>query len=159
MIGNPDYNYDDDTSDEDDNIPVRSSAPVILPTTTVTTATAITTTATATATTRATNSISTSNAPAALQRLPSVSSLSCLSPQIWDVPWVPKIGRYHGLVSAELLAETVYDIAVDNVPIPKLEIRGKDVDALVILFKELLAQAAAQGDFTEILSPDRSFFM
>ena len=69
------------------------------------------------------------------------------------------VGHYHGLFSPKLLSECVYDIATDDVVPEKLEIRGKDVAELVTTFKELLAQAAAGGDFTNILSPKRSFLM
>ncbi len=92
------------------------------------------------------------NVPLALQYLP---SLSYLPPQIWSASWVPRSGRYCGFFLAGLLAETVYDIVVDVVvPLPKFELRGKDVEDLVVLFKDLLAQAAVQGDFTENYLPN-----
>jgi hypothetical protein len=138
-----------------------SSTMTASPTATTSRATAATASISATNPMAASASVAapTTNVSRALQRLPSVSSASYLPSQIWNVPWVPTVGRYVGLFSPELLAESVYDVATHGSSLPKLEIRGKDVADLVISFKELLRQAAAQGDFTEVLSPDRSFLM
>jgi hypothetical protein len=160
-IGNP--NYDGDTSDEDNDAPAASSSRAVVsfaatsssyPVASI----ALSTAATASVTSAPVVSLA-YNVPSALQQLPSVSSYSFLPAQIWDVPWITCTGHYHGLFSPELLSECVYSIATDNVTLEKLEIRGKDVAELVTSLKELLAQAAAGGDFTKILSPERLFLM
>lgn len=157
LIGNPDY--DGDTSGEDEDTPAASSSRVVATLASIAAApiAAASTAAASTATTVSTPAGSlTSNIHLPLS---SASSYSFLPARIWNAPWVTTVGRYHGLFSPELLSECVYDIATDNAIPEKLEIRGKDVAELVTLFKELLAQAAAQGDFTNILSSDRSFLM
>lgn len=145
VVGNPEYDGGD-TSDEDAPAACSTSTGA----TSATSSTALTTSIPAT---------SSASSASALRRLPSVSSYSYLPLNIWDVPWVPSTGRYQGLFSSEMMAETVYDVATDNVAFEKLVVRGKDIAELVVCFKELLVQAADREDFTNILSPDRSFYM
>jgi len=170
-IGNPDY--DGDTSDKEDSTPLAlSSTPAVastaiaaavstaaMPSVGTTRSTAATASTAVTRSTATSATAGTPNVPSALQRLPSVSTLSFLPPQIWDVDWTPAVGRYEQMFSPELMAEVVYVLATDDVPTPPFEVRGKDAADLVVSFRKLLGQAAAWEDFTNILSPNRSFLL
>lgn len=94
-----------------------------------------------------------------LQRNPSVSTLLSLPPTIWTALWVPRTGRYSGLFSVQDLTDCVYEAAVDSQDPPELEVRGPTVAALATQFRKILAQAVDNGDFTDVLSPERKFIM
>lgn len=94
-----------------------------------------------------------------LQRGYSLSSLYSLPESIWRVPWVQSHGRYMGLFSLRTLTDRVYEAATSGAPSEPLSLHGPNLKALVLDFKDLLRNAANDGDFTNILSPDRSFYM
>jgi hypothetical protein len=64
-----------------------------------------------------------------------------------------------GFISIELMAETAYELAAKGVPPPELLVRAQDMEGLALSFKAMISEAADTGDFTQILSPDRTFVM
>lgn len=59
----------------------------------------------------------------------------------------------------EALLEEVCDAATSGVDFDDLEIRGNEISTLARTFKAMLGDAAEAGDFTDVLSPNRSFVM
>lgn len=95
-----------------------------------------------------------------LQRTHSFSSASGFLPSaIWKVPFAPHVGRYSGLYEFNDIAEDAYEAATSGLAVDELEIRGEDVKALAAAFSGLLAEAAKDGDFTDVLTPHRHFTM
>jgi hypothetical protein len=99
-----------------------------------------------------------SRTAAALQRNSSLS-LDDIPPAIWTTEWVPIEGRHTGLYSIETLLETVCGAANSGIIWVDLEVRGPDVRSLAAQFKAMLGDAVDSGDFSSVLSPERSFTM
>jgi hypothetical protein len=72
---------------------------------------------------------------------------------------VATIAQRHGPFSAALMAEAVYELASQGSTSLDLNVRGEDVAGLVLSFKKMIGEAVDAGDFTHILSPERSFIM
>lgn len=75
------------------------------------------------------------------------------------MPFVPCVGRYSGLFAFGNMLEDAYEAATSGLTVDPLEVPGQDVKALTTTFSHLLAEAAKEGDFTDILTPDRYFNM
>jgi hypothetical protein len=101
---------------------------------------------------------SSSGTAAALQRNSSLS-LDDVPAAIWTTDWVPIEGRHAGLYSAETLLDNVCSAANSGIIGDDLEVRGPDVGSLTAKFKAMLGDAVDSGDFTSVLSPERSFVM
>jgi hypothetical protein len=102
--------------------------------------------------------ISSPQISATLQRNSSITSIDA-PPSIWTSDWVPTEGRHVGLFYAETLLENVCGAATSGVQPDDLEIRDTDVGGIAAQLKAMLNDAAEKEDFTDILSPDRSFVM
>jgi hypothetical protein len=89
----------------------------------------------------------------------SLSSFSSLLPHIWDTTWVPTVSQYHGLFSAQPMAETVYELASRGATLISLDVHTQDITGLALSFKEMIGQAVDAGDFTNILAPEGGFIM
>jgi len=88
----------------------------------------------------------------------SFNQSSFIPPSIWTVPWNP----YHpspATYTIANLADHVFDAAVQGEDDHGLTVRGASVAGLVADFKAKIAAAVTAGDFTNILSPDRSFLV
>jgi hypothetical protein len=94
----------------------------------------------------------------ALQRNSSLSLDNVLA-VIWTTEWVPIEGHHAGLYSLETLLENVCSAANSGIIWDDLEVCGPDIKGLVAKFKAMLGDAVDSGDFTSVLSPERSFVM
>ena len=108
---------------------------------------------------QSTSTSDSTSAPSRLQRTQSLSSFNFLPASIWKNRWVPPVGRYFGLYAASNMAEDVFEAATSGIPVDDLEVRGLSVDELADTFSNLLAEAAKEGDFTDVLSPKRRFYV
>ncbi|KAH9934244.1 uncharacterized protein B0H18DRAFT_1114983 [Fomitopsis serialis] len=100
----------------------------------------------------------------ALQRTQTIPCfvLDLIPPRLgWSTPYRPASGSYHPAVRCEALAElrnAVFEAASDGQrPSCRLRIDGSDVPHMAVIFKDMLGQAAVNGDFTHILAMNRSF--
>jgi hypothetical protein len=84
-------------------------------------------------------------------------SFNFLPASIWRNPWVPPVGRYSGLYAASNMAEDVFEAATSGIPLGDLEVHGLSMDGLADVFSNLLAEAAKEGNFTDVLSPKHHF--
>ncbi|KAH9835215.1 uncharacterized protein C8Q71DRAFT_858866 [Rhodofomes roseus] len=88
--------------------------------------------------------------------------LSLVPPRLpWSVPFEPSLGPYSPARPCQSLAEfrnAVFGAACsgDEAP-PDLQVQGTDTSHCAVVFEDMLGQAAAGHDFSEILSKDRSF--
>jgi len=57
------------------------------------------------------------------------------------------------------MAQDAYEAATSGLTVDPLEVCGQDVKALTATFSHLLAEAVKEGDFTNILAPERVFNM
>ncbi|KAF8057836.1 hypothetical protein FPV67DRAFT_1429869 [Lyophyllum atratum] len=103
-----------------------------------------------------------SNAPTQRRssRLNSVSFSSAnsfLPMAIWSPSeeWMSAFADRQGLYSVSNLASAVFEAA--NSSLQKLKLRGPNVSALATAFLAMIAAAGEQNDYTDVLSPDRSF--
>jgi hypothetical protein len=78
---------------------------------------------------------------------------------IWKEQWVPQTGPYLGRVSLENISDDVYETATDGLFVEELDVRAPDIAGLVAAFRNILADAAMSGDFTKVLSTERSFYL
>jgi len=83
-----------------------------------------------------------------------------LPPAIWTTPWIaPPFRRYEDVFASDTLAQNIYEEASrDTIP-EDLDIRSTDVVTVADMFKTLLGDAFETGDFTDILSPNRTLMM
>lgn len=89
-----------------------------------------------------------------------LNSISGLPPAIWKEPFNPPAGIYEHYPNLfTSLAASVCEIATDGHPAPDLILRATSVSALANQFHKLLGEAADKDDFTEILAPERHFFV
>lgn len=95
---------------------------------------------------------------ATLQRNSSIASIDA-PPSIWTSDWVPTERRHVGLFSVDTLLQNVCNAATSEVQWDDLEVRDTDVEGIAAKLKVMLHDAAERGDFTNILSPERSFVM
>lgn len=147
---------DDELTSDDDG------SPPITPRLQQSTHTPVTTASTSSATAANSSSITTpspSTVSAPLQRNRSLSTIASLPPVIWKHHWVPQSGRYEGLFSLETFAQGVYDAATSGVHYEELEVRGVDVTGMAATFKKMVREAIQRRDFTDILSPEREFYV
>lgn len=85
--------------------------------------------------------------------------MSFLPPSIWtSEPWSASVGS-PGLYSIEHLAESVFAAATAGSNVGKLELRGLDVAAIASSLDRLIDEAVSCGDYTQLLAPDRAFYM
>lgn len=90
---------------------------------------------------------------------PQDPSLSIPS-QIWKERWVPPSGRYSGLfLLPAAIADSAYDVATSGVHYDELEVRGADVSDLAVQLKSMIKAAVDRRDFTELLTPEREFYV
>jgi hypothetical protein len=79
---------------------------------------------------------------------------------IWMVPWVaPPFRRYANIFGSDEIAQNIYEAASRDTIAEDLDIRSTDVVSVADMFKTLIGDAIEKGDFTDILSPSRTFFM
>ena len=79
---------------------------------------------------------------------------------IWAQEFIPSSGHYNGIFGASnLIIEKVYKLATSGSEILELDIQGTATEAIAVKFQVLLEHAANKGDFTEVLSPQRDFFV
>ncbi|TDL14092.1 hypothetical protein BD410DRAFT_846356 [Rickenella mellea] len=87
-----------------------------------------------------------------------LSTSSFLPPSIWSTPWSPPT---RPLYSIQSIPYSVYDCATMDFPVdpdlPTLRLCGQSVDELARALDSQLDLAVQEGDFTGILSPERSF--
>lgn len=103
------------------------------------------------------SSTTTTSAPAPLQR---TLSMITLPPAIWTAPWVaPPFRRYADVFASDTIAQNIYEEASRDTVAEDLDIRSTDVATVADMFKTLLGDAVDKGDFTDILSPNRTLLM
>jgi len=78
---------------------------------------------------------------------------------IWKDIWTPQPGPYAGFFSVASIADDVYAAATDGIFVEDLNVRAPSMSDLVKTFKAMLGDAAKDGDFTHILSPECTFYM
>ena len=101
----------------------------------------------------------TTTTSSALQRSHSLSTFSFIPSAIWKDLWIPQPGPYPGFFSIASIADDVYAAATSGSFVEDLDVRAPSMSDLVKTFKTMLADAAKDGDFTHILSPERTFYM
>ena len=96
-----------------------------------------------------------------MQRSSSVSTITSVPSAIWKERWVPTTGPYLGLglSSLENISDDVYEAATSGRTMEALEVRALDMAGLVDAFKNILADAVMSGDFTQVLSTERGFYL
>ena len=94
-----------------------------------------------------------------LQRSSSLSTFSFVPSAIWKEPWVAQTGPYRGVVSLDNISNDVYEVATSDVIVDELDVRAPDMAGLVSSFRDMLAAAAHAGDFTNLLSTERAFYL
>jgi hypothetical protein len=62
-------------------------------------------------------------------------------------------------LSLENISDDVYETATDGLFVEELDVRAPDIAGLVAAFRNILADAAMSGDFTKVLSTERSFYL
>ena len=95
-----------------------------------------------------------------LQRGESLVELSVLPRCIWTKNFIPSPGRYDGLFTGhQPILDKVYELASSNSPYPATEmiVQARTVETLADELRASLERAAKKGDFTEVLSQQRSF--
>jgi hypothetical protein len=85
--------------------------------------------------------------------------IASIPPAIWKEQWIPRTGPYSGFFSLENISADVYEAATGSLPAEELDIHAPDMPGLVAAFGNILADAAMSGDFTEVLSTERSFYL
>jgi hypothetical protein len=93
------------------------------------------------------------------QRSSSISTIASVPSAIWKERWVPRTGPYSGRVSLENISDDVYEAATSGLLAEELDVRAPDMAGLVAAFRNILADAAMSGDFTQVLSTERSFYL
>ncbi|KAF8208552.1 hypothetical protein K438DRAFT_1930208 [Mycena galopus ATCC 62051] len=89
------------------------------------------------------------------ESLPSPSSLS--QSGLWATTWVPSTGRYRALYNAPDFAKSLFETAGSSSPPTRLIISGTSISEMSLALVTKIKAANARNDFTEILSPERSF--
>lgn len=93
-----------------------------------------------------------------LQRGDSLVKLSVLPRTIWKDTFIPSPGLYNGIFTGQqAILDKVYEVATSGSPYFDLDVRGTTVEALASELRTLLERAVNKGDFTEVLSPYRTF--
>ncbi|KAJ7650550.1 hypothetical protein FB45DRAFT_730675, partial [Roridomyces roridus] len=85
--------------------------------------------------------------------------ISVTPPRLWATHWTPAPGRYSGrLFEATIFSKALFETATGTLSNPaKLVISGEDFSELAQALIKEIKLAAIAGDFTKILSSDRSF--
>jgi hypothetical protein len=96
---------------------------------------------------------------ASVARALSFSSFPTYPSSIWANPWVPPQDNLPTPLAGLPLPSGIYEAATHGTVPLKLEVRGTSVANLASSFMRMLGDAAEEGDFSTILSPDRSFTM
>ena len=95
-----------------------------------------------------------------LQQGRSLATMSMLPSSIWTQDFSPSSGCYNSLFDvSKPIVEHVYELATSSSGIHELDIRGTTAYAMAVKLQVLLENAANKGDFTEVLSPQRTFIM
>lgn len=93
-----------------------------------------------------------------LQRGDSLVVLSILPRTIWTQDFIHTPGCYDGVFAGrQVILDKVYQLACSDPETFGLDIKGTSVDAIAVELRASLELAANKGDFTEVLSPNRSF--
>ena len=90
----------------------------------------------------------------------SLVELSVLPCCIWTKNFIPSPGRYDSLFTGhQPILDKVYELASSNSPYPATEmiVQARTVETLADELRASLERAAKKGDFTEVLSQQRSF--
>lgn len=95
----------------------------------------------------------------ALKRSCSLSMFTFILSMIWKDIWTPQPGPYAGFFSVETMADEVYAAVIDGILVEDLDICAPSMSDLIKTFKTMLGDAAKEGDFMHILSPNCSFYM
>ena len=53
----------------------------------------------------------------------------------------------------------MYEAVTGDLPVEELDVRVPDMAGLVAAFRNILADAAMSGDFTQVLLTERSFYL
>jgi hypothetical protein len=102
---------------------------------------------------------STATTSTSLQQSNSSTVMSTYPAAIWQVPWIPPNGAYVGRVAPDNFPRVVYEIATDGSSPDMLDISGYDVEDLAAKLKLKIGDAVDRGDFTDLLSSERSFYV
>lgn len=103
--------------------------------------------------------LSTTTTSAPLQRTLSLSTIT-FPPTIWQAPWIASpFRRYASVFASDSVAQNIYEAASRDTIAEELDIRSTDVNMVAAMFKTLLGDAVEKEDFTDILSPNRTFLM
>lgn len=101
----------------------------------------------------------TTTTSSALQRSHSLSMFSFIPSAIWKDLWTPQPGPYADFVSVASIADDMYAAATSGIFVEDLDVHVPSMSDLVKTFKTMLGDAAKDGDFTHILSPEHTFYM
>ncbi|KAF8122631.1 hypothetical protein K438DRAFT_1896371, partial [Mycena galopus ATCC 62051] len=89
--------------------------------------------------------------------LPTSSERSSNESGLWATTWVPSTGRYRALYNAPDFAKSLFETAGSSSPPTRLIISGTSISEMSLALVTKIKAANARNDFTEILSPERSF--
>ncbi|KAF8145314.1 hypothetical protein K438DRAFT_1872320 [Mycena galopus ATCC 62051] len=89
--------------------------------------------------------------------LPTSSERSSNESGPWATTWVPSTGRYRALYNAPDFAKSLFETAGSSSPPTRLIISGTSISEMSLALVTKIKAANARNDFTEILSPERSF--
>lgn len=104
--------------------------------------------------------------PASLVRTPAaepsfVQGSRFLPSSLWATAWTPPpLARSHSSITPNLetLTESVYESAAGQSE-AQLLVTGQDLGSLVVAFEAVISDCISAGDFTQLLSPNRTFQM
>lgn len=81
-----------------------------------------------------------------------------LPSSLWVTAWTPPLSTRSHSITLETLAETVYESAAGQTE-TQLLVTGQDLDSLVVAFEAVISNCILADDFTQLLSPNRTFQM
>ncbi|KAJ7160827.1 hypothetical protein C8R46DRAFT_1223166 [Mycena filopes] len=76
---------------------------------------------------------------------------------LWAVEWVPQPAKYEGLFDRADLAKSIFETACSGARPRELIVEGTSIAECVDNLLALILVSARSGDYTAILSPDRTF--
>lgn len=77
----------------------------------------------------------------------------------WSQQWIAPVFHENQTIPLDDLKSTAFREATEGGDVEKFELRGTDVRDLAKAFSNILGEAAKDGDFTSVLSPQRDFVM
>ena len=90
-----------------------------------------------------------------------ISTITSVPSAIWKEQWVPTMRPYLGLSlsSLENISDDVFEIATSGRTMEAFEVHALDMAGLVDAFKNILADAVMSGNFTQVPSTERGFYL